>query len=77
MHNKIIDSSQLIALLKLLKRYSRMNNIEKLIYFRIAAFPDFYLTSRAKSVRMGKGKGAISKKVFFLKKNKILLELRK
>ena len=42
----------------------------------ILIFPDFYLTSKPREVRMGRGKGLPSSKIVLLKKNTLLFLLR-
>jgi len=61
-----------IISLKSLKFVSQRNlrslYIDKYFKFNISTFPDYWLTSKPKSVRMGKGKGELKFKVFFLKR---------
>lgn len=61
-----------IICLKSLKFVSQRNlrslYLDKLFKFNISVFPDYWLTDKPKSVRMGKGKGEKKFKVFFLKK---------
>lgn len=69
-----------ILCLKSLKFVSQRNlrslYIEKNFKFNISVFPDYWLTSKPKSVRMGKGKGEVKFKVFFLKRGLDLFNFR-
>lgn len=58
------------------QRYLRSLYIEKYFRFNISVFPDYWLTSKPKSVRMGKGKGALKFKVFFLKKGSDIYNMK-
>jgi len=59
-----------VACLKSLKFVSQRNlrslYIDKFFKYNISILPDYWLTSKPKSVRMGKGKGEKKFKVFFL-----------
>jgi ribosomal protein L16/L10AE len=66
----------LIAYIKLTKRFVNTHKFKYAFRSRILTFPDFALTSKPKSIRMGKGKGEISKFIYFLKIGNILSELR-
>jgi len=46
---------------------------KKNFYFKI--FPDFFLTKKPSETRMGKGKGNISTRICYIKKNQIILKI--
>lgn len=50
------------------QRYLRSFYIEKMFKYNVSIFPDYWLTAKPKSIRMGKGKGELKFKVFFLKR---------
>jgi len=64
----------LISCLKFFKRFFVYQfNIFNFKY-NIKVFPDFWLTGKPKEVRMGKGKGSISKKIYLIKKGCMIFE---
>ncbi len=58
------------------KRYLKSLYIDKLFRFNVSIFPDFWLTAKPKSVRMGKGKGDFKFKVYFLKRGSQIFNFR-
>jgi len=66
----------LIAYIKLIKRFANSNKFKHAFRSRVVTFPDFSLTSKPKSIRMGKGKGEITKFIYFLKIGNIISEIR-
>lgn len=62
----------LVALMKYMRRFSKL--ISNDLNLSMAIFPDISLTSKPKETRMGKGKGKISRKVYFFKKGTKILE---
>jgi ribosomal protein L16/L10AE len=71
-----VTTYPLRAVIKVSKRYSRINWIDDYIKYKMSIFADFWLTAKPKAVRMGKGKGEIKRKIYFLQKGEILYELR-
>lgn len=73
--NTYLTQNSMISCMKFFKRFGvDFYGIFGLSYC-VNVFPDFWLTSKPKEVRMGKGKGTISKKIFFLKKGSILFQI--
>ena len=73
--NTYLTQNSMISCMKFFKRFGvDFYGIFGLNY-SVNSFPDFWLTSKPKEVRMGKGKGSISKKIFFLKKGSILFQI--
>jgi ribosomal protein L16/L10AE len=79
----LIDQKPLRSLKFITERYLKAEKHKKkrrrqpaLIKTRINIFPDYWLTSKSKGIRMGKGKGALKKKIFFLKKGDIICNLK-
>lgn len=72
--NIYLTHNCMISCMKFFKRFGV--NYYKIfgLFYKVNIFPDFWLTSKPKEVRMGKGKGSISKKIFFLKKGSILFQ---
>lgn len=62
----------LVSLMKYLKRFSKLLSND--LKLSISVFPDTWLTSKPREIRMGKGKGKLSKKVYFFKKGGKILE---
>lgn len=58
------------------QRYLRSVYLDKYFKFNISVFPDYWMTAKPKSVRMGKGKGDLKFKVFFLRKGTDLYNFR-
>lgn len=71
-----LNKYPLISVIKLIKRFRKNVGYNKKLKYKISVFPDFQLTAKSKSVRMGKGKGPLSKKIFFFKKGKTVVEIR-
>lgn len=63
---KLIRTSCLKSLKFVSQRNLRSLYIDKFFKFNISILPDYWLTAKPKSVRMGKGKGEKKFKVFFL-----------
>jgi large subunit ribosomal protein L16 len=71
-----VSHDPLKAIIRLFKWFSKICKLEdEHIFYRLHIFPDFVLTSKPKEVRMGKGKGAPSSKVCFVKKGQIIFQL--
>ena len=67
----------LVALIKYMRRFSKKLNkksAKKSIKLRMCVFPDMSLTAKPREIRMGKGKGRFSRKVYFFKKGTKILE---
>jgi len=63
---KLIRTSCLKSLKFVSQRNLRSLYIDKFFKFNVSILPDYWLTAKPKSVRMGKGKGEKKFKVFFL-----------
>jgi len=68
--------TSLVSHIKLTKRFANSNKFKDAFKSKITVFPDFSLTSKPKSIRMGKGKGEVTKFVYFLKVGNIISQLR-
>lgn len=66
-----LESPQLNSVVKSIKRIIRKKN-----FLIINSVPFFSLTRKPRDVRMGRGKGAPTTKIFPLRAGKIILELR-
>jgi len=64
------------SVIKFSKKYLKKHYLHKLLKYKMSVVPYFWLTAKPKAVRMGKGKGQKSKKIYFLKKGEVLYELR-
>jgi len=73
--NIYLTHNCMISCMKFFKRFSEpeYTGIDNFMY-RVRVFPDFSLTSKPKEIRMGKGKGKVSKKIFYLKRGCIIFE---
>jgi ribosomal protein L16/L10AE len=60
--------------LKFLKKFAGIYYGVCGLKFKLLIFPDFWLTAKPKETRMGKGKGAISKKIYRLRTGSTILE---
>jgi large subunit ribosomal protein L16 len=69
-----LNLEPLLSCIKLIKRLLKTFLLAK-TQLHILVFPDFYLTSKPREVRMGKGKGGIGKKILLLRKNTLLFIL--
>ena len=58
------------------QRFLKSVYLEKNFKETIHMIPDYFLTAKPKSIRMGKGKGEVKFKVFFLKKNVPIYSLK-
>jgi len=58
------------------QRFLKSVYLEKNFKEIIHAVPDYFLTAKPKSIRMGKGKGEAKFKVYFLKKNDPIYSLK-
>lgn len=72
--NCYLTQNSLVSCMKFFKRFAVDYYGISGFFYKVSVFPDFWLTSKPKEVRMGKGKGSISKKVFFLKKGSVIFE---
>jgi len=70
-----LTKKPLVAYIKLTKRFANSFKFKYSFRSTMAVFPNFTLTSKPKSVRMGKGKGEVSKNIYFLKIGKLLGQL--
>jgi len=60
LHKKYIKIFSMISLIKILKIYRRITKMKEQLAFKVDTYPDFLLTMKPKSVRMGKGKAPTS-----------------
>lgn len=74
LENVYLTQNSLISCMKFFKRFGTDYFGVYGLNYKVNVFPDFWLTSKPKEVRMGKGKGSISKKIFFLKKGSIIFQ---
>ena len=58
------------------QRFMRSKKLEKYFRHKLDFSPDFILTSKPKAVRMGKGKGPVKNKVYFVKKGRIIFNIK-
>ena len=58
------------------QRFLKSVYLEKNFKEIIHTIPDYFLTAKPKSIRMGKGKGEAKFKVYFLKKNNFIFSLK-
>ena len=72
----VITSLPLKSLKFVSQRFMRSRKIEKYFKHHVMATPDFQLTAKPKSVRMGKGKGATKKKVSFIKSGLVIYNIK-
>jgi ribosomal protein L16/L10AE len=71
----IIEVDSLKAVVRLFKWYLKKYNLEDFLSLKFNIFPDFVLTSKPKSMRMGKGKGGPDRKIAPVKRGTIILYL--
>src|ERR1044072_9529652 len=66
----------LIAYIKLTKRFANSFKFKDSLKYTMKIFPNFSLTSKPQSMRMGKGQGEVSKHIYFLKIGSLFGQLR-
>lgn len=80
-NNGLLNINIFKAFMRIFKWFTKTYKIEDFVTLNILLFPDFVFTSKAKDVRMGKGKGLPSKSLAFYKKGQnfavISLKLKK
>jgi ribosomal protein L16/L10AE len=74
LQKKYVRIYSMISLIKILKIYRRIIKIDKELAFRVCSYPDFLLTTKPKSVRMGKGKAPTSYAINIFTKGNIFVE---
>jgi len=75
--NDLIEIKSLKSLRFCMHRYLKsMKMYKRKLKTKIAVFPNYWLTNKPKSVRMGKGKGSLTKKISFLKKGEYLFNIK-
>lgn len=72
--NVYLTQNCLVSCMKFFKRFGVDYYGVFGLRYKVSVFPDFWLTSKPKEVRMGKGKGSVSKKIFFLKKGSVIFQ---
>jgi ribosomal protein L16/L10AE len=74
-----VELSVFKASARIIKWFIKKYALEDFLTFKFLAFPDFSLTSKPKDVRMGKGKGPVSKKVAFIRRGQffVIFKLKK
>lgn len=72
----LLNSRPLKSLKFVSQRFMRSRKLEKYFRHHTNATPDFHLTAKPKSVRMGKGKGPVKGKIYFAKKGLIIFNIK-
>ena len=70
-----LELSHFKSIVRIFKWFVKFYKIENSLNLKLFVFPDFSFTSKPKDIRMGKGKGEVSKKIAIIKKGQIILSL--
>jgi len=73
---KYIKVYSMISLIRMIKIYRRITNLDKELAFKVTTYPDFWLTMKPKAVRMGKGKAPLSYAINMFQRGNIFIEWR-
>jgi len=66
----------MISLIRMIKIYRRITDLDKELAFKVTTYPDFWLTMKPKAVRMGKGKAPLSYAINRFQRGNIFIEWR-